>query len=250
MFQPRIAVEELTSVPEKTKANKVIGKVTEKHIPLIDVKLDEIYVKEIQTKMSYAPEEQRKALWSSWLLTNYFEVVQDIISKDENEDEEADFDNLFTSPAPKRQRLEVHMELNGETKFESVETLQQMELEPGTAFGLEAYVLYTPQELAVRKVPNKITKKEDQVFALSILLADRTGPITLEYWRDDAEKTHALLRKWEKEKTNPQQPLIVEVERFALQNDSRTHHTAMRKMIGTNKTMMKKKTSQHRMRCV
>ena len=89
------------------------------------------------------------------------------------------------------------MELNGETKFESVETLQQMELEPGTAFGLEAYVLYTPPELALRKVLNRMTKKEDHVFVLSVLLADRTGPITLEYWRQDAEKAHALLQKWE-----------------------------------------------------
>ena len=84
------------------EAKELIGKITKDHVPLIDATLNNIYMEEIQSKLSYAPETQQEYMWKSWLLVHYFTVVKGILSEGETQGTDADFRNLFTSPTAKR----------------------------------------------------------------------------------------------------------------------------------------------------
>ena len=78
-------------------------------------------------------------------------------------------------------------------EFFPVEALHQADLTLRKSLGLEANVFYFPPETRQSTVSNRFTGQNEQIAVMTIVLADRTGPILFEVWRESAEN---LLRDW------------------------------------------------------
>ena len=72
------------------------------------------------------------------------------------------------------------------------------EMNASNAYILHAYLLFANGAPRWVNVFNRQTKQSDSVPVLNLLVADRTGPITIELWRQCAEDTLAKVEQWEK----------------------------------------------------
>ena len=111
----------------------------------------------------------------------------------------------------------------------SVESLHRADLPSKVALGLEACVLHVPSELRYTSIDNRYSGQSEQVSVISILLADRTGPILFEAWRESAETLLHDLSQMELQQDTAT-PLLIELRRFDARDDSRVHQTPMRKL--------------------
>ena len=72
---------------------------------------------------------------------------------------------------------------------------------------------------------------------ITLTLADRSGPILLEAWRDVAETLVRDYVTWSE--TSENRRVYVDVERFEVKEDTRTHQTSMRKVHLTDHSVVK-----------
>ena len=103
--------------------------------------------------------------------------------------------DMFTSPR-RRPRRASRVEATGAVEFRSVEALHQVYVQPGLSLGVEVRVLFAPSELRWSSIQNRLTRQVEQVPVMTVVLADRTGPILFEVWREQAEKFHRQLLEW------------------------------------------------------
>ena len=134
--------------------------------------------------------------------------------------------NMFGSPKKKARRTMIH-DPDAKTEFKDVQDLHTMELPQAGPLSMEAMVLHNPPECRLVNVPNKLTGGKDRVFVVSVLLADRSGPVALEAWREHAEKLVRDFAMWSKQTSGP---VLVQVHHFDVREDNRPHTGAMRKM--------------------
>ena len=118
------------------------------------------------------------------------------------------------------------------------QALHQAELDHGSPMGLEARVLHVPAEPRQSTVSNRFTGQEEQIAVITVVLADRTGPIMFEAWRESAEKLLRDLLQWENE-VSDEQGVLIHLERFDVRNETRARQTTMRKLYSTDFTTVK-----------
>ena len=145
----------------------------------------------------------------------------------------SDCGDVFSSP--KRRR--VATTTLSQTSQMTVEQVHQSDPASATAIVLTAYVLHVPEAPRLVDVPNKKTKSSESVPVVSVLLADRTGPISLDLWRNAAEDVLRDYRAWSGENSGP---MLVEWRGFAVRRFARKDvpffPEPMRKLSGTDKT--------------
>ena len=78
VFQPAVKIENLLSETLRTQASKVIERVRPEHVPIINARIEELFDQQITKGMPWVPKDLQKHLWESWMLENYYSVVQDI----------------------------------------------------------------------------------------------------------------------------------------------------------------------------
>ena len=147
---------------------------------------------------------------------------------------------MFTSPR-KRPRQNVALNKDGPVTYRSVHDLHTAETELTDALALQAHVLHYPSETRLVMVRDRRTGTQESVSVMSILLADRTGPILLEFWREAADETLHQLTTWETGLPCGKL-LMVDVQRFVVREDSRIHSTSMRKLHSNEHTTVKRLT--------
>ena len=72
---------------------------------------------------------------------------------------------------------------------------------------------------------------------LTVLLADATGPISFEAWRDGADQFLRNFSEWG-DHTNGSSPLYVELQRFEARDDTRAHSGPLRRLHSTERTTL------------
>ena len=82
VFQPSVKIEDLPCPETRAQAAGIIARVRPEHVARINTRLDELFEEEIKKRMPWASEPLQQNLWSSWLLSNYFEVIQNICDED------------------------------------------------------------------------------------------------------------------------------------------------------------------------
>ena len=84
---------------------------------------------------------------------------------------------------------------------------------------LECVVLYYDEQPRVVNVWDARVKAWGRVNVVTLLLADRTGPIHMDVWRDSADKILQDLTNWSE---GTESPLIVEFKKFYVRSDKST----------------------------
>ena len=164
-------------------------------------------------------QELKKQIWDAWLLANYFIIVAAVLDEPEQASSSAARPrkemSMFMSPQKKPRLTAVAVPTDGPVQFKSEQVLHTMELSESGAWRLEACVLYCPREPRVITVSNRYTGGKDNVSVITVMLAERTGPILYEAWRDAADKLARSCSEWEAPFSGPSS-LFVKLELFEI----------------------------------
>ena len=99
---------------------------------------------------------------------------------------------------------------------------------------LQAYLLNYDDEPRWVNSVNRNTKELESIPVLSILLADRTGPIIMDLWRSAAETMPTLFTKWSNS-IDGKAPLL-EIKMFNIQDERRSSLNRTRKLHSVEST--------------
>ena len=103
-------------------------------------------------------------------------------------------------------------------------------------FSLTACVLYVPSEPRWVEIADRKSNEKEQVPVVTVLLADHTGPITLELWRKQADE---MIRSMEKWGSRDQEPIVVTVKYFFIRSANRgkvEHLLPTKKIASSDRT--------------
>jgi hypothetical protein len=101
---------------------------------------------------------------------------------------------------------------------------------------LKAAVVYVPDELRWVDVTDRKTKTQQKVAVVSLVLADVSGPIALELWRDRAETVFQALEAWQAAAGD--EIVWVEVRYAWVRNEPGRCVPSMRRLIGNDRTIV------------
>ena len=192
----------------------------------------------------------KTSLHQTWLVANYFGIVERTVSEATSPQISAttsptsgptENTALFPSP-PKRARKTGPETSNFPIANLSVYDIHTDDAVFSQAIGLRAHVMHYSDEPRIVPMCNKSTGFQEPTSVLSVLLADKTGPIMLECWRGKAEETLRHLSTWS-HSCRDNEPLQIEVQRAAVREDSRAHPTPMRKLYTTEQTVIQRVSS-------
>ena len=249
-FKPRIAPESIKDPKRHEEANELVKKVQECHVG----KIEDLLLLRYKTAITGIDDTLLatigKDIWSNFISTNYYNIVREIVGTVDatKMDEKVDIKrpmpsdssvevsevNVFASPK-KRAKMKTLANSNG-TDLTTV-TVSECHTRDSTASDaivLKAAVMYYPDDLRWVDVTDRKTKQKQKVAVMNVLLADVSGPITLELWREPAESVFRLLCKWEEEGTND--TLWVEVSNVWIRGEKDRYIPSMRRLCANERT--------------
>ena len=247
---PEISPDMLQDAKRRNHAIALIPKITRVQAEEIDKEVSVRWRQQRDALAAWMPEESKSALKSSWMESHYYEIATELLpSCMETDSGRApyrstpantisggssgqDSNTMFRSP---KRLKKTNSAAVLEPRFNTIVELHTHEADASNAVKLEAYVLHFPNELRQVTVTDQRTQKTEQVGAMTVLLADRTGPILLEAWRDVADNILSIFLQMEND-SFPLEVFAVEVSGFAVDHERRTHVGFMRKLHATKKT--------------
>jgi hypothetical protein len=108
------------------------------------------------------------------------------------------------------------------------------------AFEFRGYLLYYPDALRWASVTNNRNRSQEIVPVLNVLLADQTGPVQMELWRQAAVDAFHNFELWTAE---PFVPVPIVVSRFVVRNLARRNVMCFppsRRIVSSNKTAIRR----------
>jgi len=249
-FIPDVPVDALATSEAREKAKLLVEKVSKCHADSIKSKVEEEYAKVPVPEASWLTDEVKESLHHTWLLANYFGIVESIVTEATSPQispatsptlRPTDNTALFNNP-PKRAKRTGQEISNLPITNLSVHDIHMGDAVFSQAIGLRGKVMHYSDDPRLVTMRNKTTGLQEPISVLSVLLADRTGPIMLECWREKAEETLRLLSMWS-QSCPDNEPLQIEVQRALVREDSRAHPTPMRKLYTTDQTVIQRVTS-------
>ena len=142
--------------------------------------------------------------------------------------------NMFVSPKKRARRNPVSSETSVPV-FKTVEQYHIEDLSGADANALEAYILHYNEEPRWISATNKKTREPESIPVLDVLVADRTGPICIQLWRDAAEKAVHDFPAWS---SGRDELVILEIKQFWVKEETRRHCTPVRKLHSNERTML------------
>ena len=103
---------------------------------------------------------------------------------------------------------------------------------------LQAYVLHWPEHPRWVQVKEKRSQTAVQVAVATCVLADRDGPVLVDFWRDLATSTIDSLNLWSEANSGgeSQGPAIVELKYFWIQAENRKSIVPLQKVVSSERT--------------
>ena len=99
---------------------------------------------------------------------------------------------------------------------------------------LQVAMVHVPDELRWVDVPDRKTKTKQKVAVMLLVLADASGTISLELWRDRAETVFQTLNGWQ---ADAGEDIVWAEVRYAwVRNDQGRCVPAMRRLLGNDRT--------------
>ena len=251
VFQPALRVATLTSESDRAAAEAIIKEVQSHHVQAIEALVASEYKEARRVFGQGISAEVEGTLWTAWALEHYFKLVAQVVGQSEQSSskkamkrsvtaEIAVGDAMFTSPERKKRGPRTpNLDCRSEASL-SVAQLHEAEGKEAThKISLQACVLYFPKEPRWVSVKIRGSSETERVPVLSVLLADRTGPILLESWRLQSEVLLASLLDWEETKEEGA-VLKMEFVDFDVRADTRVHLTPMTRLHSNERTVFRK----------
>eukprot|EP00973_Karenia_brevis_P039680 5478507-Karenia_brevis.AAC.1 len=238
VFCPEVAPDSLKTMEEQTLAAKLLKRVRAHHVPSIKQAIENELNNDIGKMSSFMSDQMRAEFRASWLPHKYFAVITKVVDSDSShsalpntkwQDQDSvsslprmsfqlplsfdsqalsststsrdstSFSNMLTSP--KRQHQHTRMQISGprENTFVSVSDLHREEnVLTNKCPILEACVLFYPNTFRYVNVKSRTGTGTESVPVISVLLADRSGPIVLDAWREGARTLLSVLQDSER----------------------------------------------------
>ena len=145
--------------------------------------------------------------------------------------------NMFTSP--KRRKTAPESAPSGPDKVVSISQLHKEDLKDCCPI-IQAYVLFFEEQPRYTKVTARGRNSDsDNVAVVTLLIADKSGPIQFELWRDVAVSTVANLTEWETTVSENTQ-ICIEIKNFSIKEEHRSHINECRKVVGNENTIVER----------
>ena len=148
--------------------------------------------------------------------------------------------SMFASPK-KKPRVQQQDPDTSPPRYEAVQVLHTASGLTTDALQLEAYVMHYSVEPRYVKIARGRQGAEETVPVISVLVADRTGPIVIEAWREAATMFLENLLQWDEGRADNEQ-LLVEITYFVVKDDNRVHQTPVRKLHTNERTRLQRRS--------
>ena len=148
--------------------------------------------------------------------------------------------SMFASPK-KKTRVQQQDPDTSPPRYEAVHVLHTASGLTTDALQLEAYVMHYSLEPRYVKIQRGRQGVEETVPVISVLVADRTGPIVIEAWREAATMFLENLLQWDQVRADNEQ-LLVEITYFVVKDDTRVHQTPVRKLHTNERTRLQRRS--------
>ena len=220
-FHPAFPVNDLPSIEDQHHARMLLKQVQSHHVATIEETVAMRYAHTESTIAGSLLQSYQAEIKQNWMREHYYKIIEDVVHEIGNTKQDipcrssARLDgsnqgeptsvstqgvtnmhvDMLASPR-KRVRNSAPSRLDTEVQFKNVLALHTEDFRGSDAIALQALVLYFPDEPRWVGVMNRRTNESENVPVLSLLLADRTGPIILDLWRNVAEDTLRRLEGW------------------------------------------------------
>ena len=210
-WEPPFCIDNLSDEAARQSAPELCLQARPHHVPVVEAKVKERFRIDTARIDPSIMALHADTLRANWLRENYFGILREVIDGSERSSfpvSVADAavvasvapayapSNVFASPK-KRLRLasplppsEAHAVAN------TVQELHTQNLTGSDAMKTTAVVLHYPEEPRWGTITDRKTKAQSQVPVVSVMLADASGPILLELWRDAADRVLRELAGW------------------------------------------------------
>ena len=267
IYDPPIAVATVENGIKRRQAQMIVRQVQPHHVSVINSAINERFEVETCGVPQNIVATLGEAMKGIWLQQHCFEIIADVlasstrvkeasltsqgsigenlpvtmIAREPSQScggaivEKAAELNMFAQPK-KRSRVSRVTQGNVALVSTSVAQLHGEEHFTSDALSLKCVVLHYPSELRWVKTEDKKTRQAVDVAVLNVLVADGTGPIHLELWRNAAETTWKDLEEWS---CLNSETLCVEVQHFwanPLTEERQPSIPAARKLISNIRT--------------
>ena len=208
VWKPTYPLESVAEVDERNSARELVRRVKAEDIPYVEAALEKAFRDALANIPAGLLEGMEQTFWQAWASESYYKVFRQVL--DDRTKDAASFPGssslgngsergkavsstaaeLFVSPK-KRVRTNSTRSDQSATLFLDIGTIHKTDASQSDAYALECFVLFAPAEVSWVQVAARGSSGSEQAAVLNVLLADRTGPIILDLWREDA---HTFLR--------------------------------------------------------
>ena len=259
-FVPALPAQEMPDEDSKSRALDLIKAVREEHVNPIANQV----AAELATSMQSLPvfTQGDEEVKHGWMKENYYRIVADIVLPSRNDTSIcATGPTTFStgsptkSSAPQKRRCawsamlespqKRSVRANGDQKCEvkteptyiTVGSICQSNSRSDSHV-LQAYVLYWPEQPRFVSVRERRGQSVDQVAVTTCILADRDGPVLVDFWRDLATSTIDCFNMWSETKDSDgnQDPVLVNLKYFNIRSENRKCLLPLRKLVTSERT--------------
>ena len=261
-FTPAISVDVL---PEdaKSKALSLILRVMPEHYATIDEEVEARFADIISKLPDFLQNHPQDSIREQWMKENYFDIVEEIIDRktvnlNAVQKNASSLNSAASSVAeastPRRRTaltamLESPHQRNtrmkrddhrGDAKEPLYVTVAGIvgSSSRSDAHILQAYVLYWPEEPRWVETKDRRTQASEQVAVVTCVVADREGPVLVDFWRESALTAIASFDKWMAgvDSSKAHDPLMIELKYFWIRAEGRKTLVPMRKVVSSERT--------------
>ena len=246
VFMPRVALDSIKNPEERAKASLLLKQVRECHV----VKIEDLLLSRYRTATTGIDatmlESVGEEMWMNFISKHYYNIVREIVDEVDATSVRKETGvkksrssgsnvNAFASPMKKaKTKVSPACSTTKELAIVTVNECHTRDSKASEAVVLKAAVMHYPDDISWVDVTNRRTKQKQKVAVMSILLADASGPITLEVWRELAESVFQLFSKWEEKATND--TLWVEVSNVWIRDEKDRYIPSMRRLCANERT--------------
>ena len=263
-FTPAVPVDVL---PDNTKprALALLQRVLPEHSGKIDREVQSRFKQTMSTLPEFLQTKPPDSIREEWMKQNYYDIVEEVVANRTGNYNTAQSNDgaakvvatatvdgvppqrrtahaaMLESPHPRhtRARGAARREDAKEPLYVTVSGIADSSSR-SDAHILQAYVLYWPEEPRWVEVKDRRTQAIEQVAVVTCLMADREGPVLVDFWRELALTAIASFNNWMEgvDGNNTQDPLVVELTYFWIRAESRKVLVPMRKVVSSERTVI------------
>ena len=250
-WEPEFSIESLRDDAARQSASELCLRVRPHHVPMVEARVEERFRIDTSRIDPTIMELHTGTIRAHWLRENYVGILRDIVDGSEPisstvpvagaaEGSSIAIDyapsNVFASPKKRLRHASPQRVSDAQVVDKTVHELHTQNLNGSDATKTTAVVLHYPEAPRWGTVTDRKTKSQIQVPVVSVMLADASGPILFELWRDAADSAFRDLTSWASSSNDAL--MWVEVRHAWCRAIPGRVIPALRKLVGNDRTTM------------